>query len=242
MNPPDSGPDSAPDSSADSGAVLTRLESVRAAIAAAAESAGRAPDAATLVAVSKTFPAEAIRPVLRAGCRVFGENKVQEAAEKWPALRADFPDVRLHLIGPLQSNKVKDAVALFDVIETVDREKIARRLAAEMAAQDRRPQLFVQINTGEEPQKAGVPPAEADAFLAACRAAHGLEIAGLMCIPPADQPPAPHFALLAKIAERNGIKALSMGMSADYETAVQFGATHVRVGSAIFGPRDYPSG
>ncbi|MEQ8604955.1 MAG: YggS family pyridoxal phosphate-dependent enzyme [Marivibrio sp.] len=222
--------------------VLSRLARVRADLDAAAKSAARAPADVTLVAVSKTFPGEAIRPVLTAGHRVFGENKVQEAAEKWPALRADFPDVRLHLIGPLQSNKVKDAVALFDVIETVDREKIARRIAAEMAAQGRRPQLFVQINTGEEAQKAGVLPADADAFLAACRETHGLEIAGLMCIPPADQPPAPHFALLAKIAERNGIVRLSMGMSADYETAVQFGATHVRVGSAIFGPRDYSSG
>lgn len=233
---------SSTDPAATPAATLARLQTVRAALAEAAEAAGRTASDVTLVAVSKTFPAESVRPVLEAGCRVFGENKVQEAVEKWPALRADYPDVELHLIGPLQSNKVKDAVAAFDVIETVDREKIARRLAAEMAAQGRKPALYVQINTGEEDQKAGVPPAEADAFIAACRETHGLEIAGLMCIPPADQPPAPHFALLAKIAERNGIEILSMGMSADYETAVQFGATHVRVGSAIFGARDYPAG
>lgn len=219
-----------------------RLAAVRDAVAAAARAADRDPGAVSLIAVSKTFPAEAIRPVLAAGQRVFGENKVQEAAGKWPALRADYPDLRLHLIGPLQSNKVKDAVALFDAIQTVDRDKIARRLAAEMAAQGRRPDLFIQINTGEEPQKAGVLPAEADGFIARCRAEHGLEIAGLMCIPPADEEPSPHFALLAKIAARNGVQALSMGMSADYEIAVQFGATHVRVGSAIFGARDYSGG
>ncbi|MCR9219443.1 MAG: YggS family pyridoxal phosphate-dependent enzyme [Alphaproteobacteria bacterium] len=219
-----------------------RLAAVRAAVAEAARAAGRDPEAVSLIAVSKTFPAEAIRPVLAAGHRVFGENKVQEAAGKWPGLRADYPDLRLHLIGPLQSNKVKEAVALFDAIQTVDRDKIARRIAAEMADQDRRPDLFVQINTGEEPQKAGVLPAEADGFIARCRDAHGLEIAGLMCIPPADEEPSPHFALLAKIAARNGVDALSMGMSADYEIAVQFGATHVRVGSAIFGARDYSGG
>jgi hypothetical protein len=216
-----------------------RLAEVRDRIAAAAEEGGRDPAAVTLVAVSKTFAADAVRPVLEAGQRVFGENKVQEGAEKWPALRGDYPDVTLHLIGPLQSNKVKDAVAAFDVIETVDREKIARRIAREMAEQGRALELFVQINTGEEPQKAGVPPMEADAFLKTCRKDLELRIAGLMCIPPADEEPAPHFALLAKIAARNGIERLSMGMSADYEIAVQFGATDVRVGSAIFGPRDY---
>lgn len=216
-----------------------RLSEVRRNIADAAREAGRAADDVTLVAVGKTFPAEAIRPVLAAGQRVFGENKVQEAVEKWPGLRTDHPDVTLHLIGPLQSNKVKDAVAIFDVIETVDRDKIARRIAHEMAAQGRTLQLFIQVNTGEESRKAGVAPAEADDFIARCREEHGLAIAGLMCIPPADQSPAPHFALLAKIAARNGVAALSMGMSADYETAVRFGATHVRVGSAIFGARDY---
>lgn len=216
-----------------------RLRDVRDRIAAAAEEAGRDPADVTLVAVSKTFPADAIRPVLAAGQRVFGENKVQEGVEKWPALRADHPDVTLHLIGPLQSNKVKEAVATFDVIETVDRDKIARRIAREMADQGRGPRLFVQVNTGEEDQKAGVLPAETDAFLARCRDEHGLTIDGLMCIPPAEEPPAPHFALLAKIAARNGIQGLSMGMSADYETGVRFGATAVRVGSAIFGARDY---
>lgn len=216
-----------------------RLRDVRDRIAAAAEEAGRDPADVTLVAVSKTFPADAIRPVLAAGQRVFGENKVQEGVEKWPALRADHPDVTLHLIGPLQSNKVKEAVATFDVIETVDRDKIARRIAREMADQGRGPRLFVQVNTGEEDQKAGVLPAETDAFLARCRDEHGLTIDGLMCIPPAGEPPAPHFALLAKIAARNGIQGLSMGMSADYETGVRFGATAVRVGSAIFGARDY---
>ncbi|MBP5858142.1 YggS family pyridoxal phosphate-dependent enzyme [Marivibrio halodurans] len=216
-----------------------RLSEVRRKIADAAREAGRAADDVTLVAVGKTFPADAIRPVLAAGQRVFGENKVQEAVEKWPGLRVDHPDVTLHLIGPLQSNKVKDAVATFDVIETVDRDKIARRIAHEMAEQGRTLQLFIQVNTGEEAQKAGVVPAEADGFIARCREEHGLAIAGLMCIPPADQLPAPHFALLAKIAARNGVAGLSMGMSADYETAVRFGATHVRVGSAIFGARDY---
>lgn len=216
-----------------------RLRDVRDRIAAAAEEAGRDPADVTLVAVSKTFPADVIRPVLAAGQRVFGENKVQEGVEKWPALRADHPDVTLHLIGPLQSNKVKEAVATFDVIETVDRDKIARRIAREMADQGRGPRLFVQVNTGEEDQKAGVLPAETDAFLARCRDEHGLTIDGLMCIPPAEEPPAPHFALLAKIAARNGIQGLSMGMSADYETGVRFGATAVRVGSAIFGARDY---
>ena len=216
-----------------------RLTEVREKIADAAKAACRDPSEVTLVAVSKTFDADAIRPALDAGQRVFGENKVQEAVDKWPGLRADYADVTLHLIGPLQSNKVKEAVATFDVIETVDRDKIARRIAREIADQGRTPRLFIQVNTGEEEQKAGVLPAETDAFIARCREEHGLTIDGLMCIPPAGEPPSPHFALLAKIAERNGVSDLSMGMSADYETGVRFGATHVRVGSAIFGSRDY---
>ena len=175
--------------------------------------------------------------LLRAGHRVFGENRVQEAQGKWPALKTEFPDLELHLIGPLQSNKAKEAVALFDVIETVDRQKLARVLAKEMARQGRRPVCFVQVNTGEEPQKAGVWPGAADAFIAECRDELGLPVEGLMAIPPEAEEPAPHFALLAKIAARNGLAKLSMGMSADFEIAVQFGATHVRVGSAIFGPR-----
>jgi len=220
---------------------VERLGTVREKIAAATAQADRPDGSVTLVAVSKTFPAESVRPVLEAGHRTFGENKVQEGTGKWSALRADFPDVRVHLIGPLQSNKVKEAVSAFDVIETVDRDKIARRIASEIADQGRAVDIFVQINTGEEPQKAGVLPREADAFIAQCRETHGLPVAGLMCIPPADQEPAPHFALLAKIAARNDIDQLSMGMSADYEIAIDFGATFVRVGSAIFGPRDYPT-
>jgi len=214
-----------------------RLEQVRGRITKAARAAGRASEDITLVAVSKTFGADTIVPVLEAGQRVFGENRVQEAQEKWPALRERLPDVELHLIGPLQSNKARDAVALFDVIHTVDRSKIAAALAAEMARQERRPRLLVQVNTGAEPQKAGILPEEADAFIAECRDRHGLEIEGLMCIPPEDENPAPHFALLEKIALRNGLAALSMGMSGDFETAIALGATHVRVGSAIFGSR-----
>ena len=214
-----------------------RLAAVRANIAAACEQAGRAPDDVTLIAVSKTFPPEAVTPVLEAGQRHFGENRVQEAAAKWPALKDRFPDVTLHLIGPLQTNKVKQAVALFDVIHSVDREKLAAQLAKEMERQGRRRPVFVQVNTGEEPQKAGVAPADADAFIRACRDDHGLDVIGLMCIPPVGENPAPHFALLDKIAARNGLSQLSMGMSADYEAAVTLGATHVRVGSAIFGPR-----
>lgn len=212
-----------------------RLAEVRDAIAAAARAGGRDPADVRLIAVSKTFPAESIAPVLAAGQLDFGENRVQEAAGKWPDLRR--PDTRLHLIGPLQSNKAADAVALFDVIHSVDRMKIARALAAEMDRQGLRPELFVQVNTGEEPQKSGVGPLEADAFVRACREEHGLEIAGLMCLPPAGEDPAPHFALLADMAGRLGLKRLSMGMSADYETAIRFGATDVRVGSAIFGER-----
>ena len=219
---------------------VQRLGAVRAAIAAAAQAAGRPSRDIVLVAVSKTFPAEDIHPVLGAGQRVFGENRVQEAKAKWPQLKAEFPDVELHLIGPLQSNKAAEAVALFDVIETVDRPKIAQALASEIVRQKRSPKLLIQVNTGAEPQKAGVLPEATDAFLAECRAM-GLEIAGLMCIPPANEEPALHFALLEKIARRNGLNLISMGMSADYETAVKFGATHVRVGSAIFGARDYPA-
>lgn len=191
----------------------------------------------TLVAVSKTFGAEAIEPVLTSGQRVFGENRVQEAKAKWPPLRLKYPQTELHLIGPLQSNKAKDAVALFDAIHSVDRVSLCESLAKEIQKQQRHPTLFVQINTGEEPQKAGIIPGEADAFIVRCRSDFGLTISGLMCIPPVDQPPAPHFALTAKIAERNGLKLLSMGMSADFATAIMLGATHVRVGSAIFGHR-----
>jgi pyridoxal phosphate enzyme (YggS family) len=213
------------------------LAAVEAEIVRACAEARRERASVTLIAVSKTFGAEAIAPVIAAGQRVFGENRVQEAKAKWPALLAEHPGLALHLIGPLQSNKAKEAVALFDAIHSVDRDSIAAALAKEIARQDRCPQLFVQINTGEEPQKAGVAPAEADAFLARCRETHGLAIAGLMCIPPVDEAPAPHFALTAKIAARNGLKLLSMGMSADFAIAIQFGATHVRVGSAIFGAR-----
>ena len=197
---------------------------------------GRGPASATLVAVSKTFPAEAIRPVLLAGQRHFGENRVQESQTKWPGLKADFPDVRLHLIGPLQSNKAEDAVALFDVIHTVDRPKIAAALAAAIQKKQRTPELLIEVNTGEEPQKAGIPPHETAAFLAHCRGL-GLAISGLMCIPPLDEEPAVHFALLATLARDLGLPKLSMGMSADYETALQFNATYIRVGSAIFGDR-----
>ena len=191
----------------------------------------------TLIAVSKTFEGPAILPVIAAGQRTFGENRVQEARAKWPALTSAHPGLALHLIGPLQSNKAKEAVALFDAIHSVDRPSICEALAKEIDRQQRTPQLFVQLNTGEEPQKAGIAPAEADAFIASCREQYGLQISGLMCIPPVDEAPAPHFALTAKIAARNGLKNLSMGMSADFAIAIQFGATHVRVGSAIFGMR-----
>jgi len=203
-------------------------------IARAAQAAGRSPGDVTLVAVSKTQPWEAVAPVLAAGQRVFGENRVQEAQSRWAD---DRGDITLHLIGPLQSNKAADAVAFFDVIETLDREKLARVLAEEVQKQGRRPRLYVQVNTGEEPQKAGVVPGEADAFIAACRTTYGLAPEGLMCIPPAEEPAGPHFALLAKIAARNGLAKLSMGMSGDFETAIAFGATSVRVGSAVFGAR-----
>jgi PLP dependent protein len=216
---------------------VARLQAVRAAIARAARDFGRDPASITLVAVSKTFPAEAVEPVLAAGQRVFGENYVQEAKTKWTPLRERYPDVELHLIGPLQSNKARDAVGLFDAIHTLDRESLASALAKEIAKAGRAPRLLVQVNTGEEPQKGGVMPAAADAFIAACRERWSLPVAGLMCIPPADEPPSPHFALLHKIADRNGLATLSMGMSADFEAAIQLGATHVRIGSAIFGAR-----
>jgi len=214
-----------------------RLRAIRQKIAAAEREAQRAAGAVTLVAVSKTFGAEHIRPVIEAGQRVFGENRVQEAQAKWPALRQEFPDLELHLIGPLQSNKAREAVALFDVIETVDREKIAAELAKEIGRQGRAPRLYVQVNTGSEPQKAGIEPAAAVAFVKRCREVHGLAVEGLMCIPPADENPGPHFALLEKLARQAGVEKLSMGMSGDYELAVAFGATGVRVGSAIFGGR-----
>jgi pyridoxal phosphate enzyme (YggS family) len=214
-----------------------RLAEVRQHIAGAARAAGRDPAAVTLVAVSKTHGADRVRELLDAGQRVFGENRVQEAEEKFPALKAGYPDLKLHLIGPLQTNKAREAVALFDVIESVDRERLAATLAKEMARGGRRPDCYIQVNTGEEPQKAGVLPAEVDGFVAACRDTHKLPIMGLMCIPPVDEEPAPHFALLAKMAARNGLATISMGMSADYETAIRLGATHVRVGTALFGQR-----
>jgi pyridoxal phosphate enzyme (YggS family) len=214
----------------------TGLAEVRNALERAQAGSGRR-QPVTLVAVSKTFGPEAVEPVIAAGQKVFGENRVQEAKAKWPALKARHPDVELHLIGPLQSNKAREAVALFDAIHTVDRPSLCAALAKEIARQNRRPLLFAEINTGAEPQKAGVLPQDADGFLRACRENHGLEISGLMCIPPIREAPAPHFALTAKIAARNGLKLLSMGMSADFEAAVRFGATHVRVGSAIFGER-----
>jgi pyridoxal phosphate enzyme (YggS family) len=214
-----------------------KLAEIRARIDRARTRFGPPPDRVTLVAVSKTFPAENIEPFLAAGQRVFGENRVQEAEAKWPGLRASYDAIELHLIGPLQTNKAREAVALFDVIETLDREKLARTLAEAAAGAGRSPRLYVQVNTGEEPQKAGVAPAQADGFIAAVRGTYGLAVEGLMCIPPADEPPGPHFALLAKIAARNGLDRLSMGMSGDFETAVRFGATSVRVGSALFGER-----
>ena len=217
---------------------ISRLAAVRQEIAQACWAAGRDPDSVTLVAVSKTFEAAAIEPVIAAGQRVFGENRVQEAKAKWPSLRSRYPGLELHLIGPLQSNKAKDAVALFDAIHSVDRPSLCDALAKEIARQGQGPTLFVELNTGGEQQKAGVLPETADDFLNACRERYGLSISGLMCIPPANEPPAPHFALTAKIAARHGLKCLSMGMSADFVTAIAFGATHVRVGSAIFGARD----
>jgi pyridoxal phosphate enzyme (YggS family) len=213
------------------------LARVEAEIAEACAAAGRPRGEVQLVAVSKTFGADAIVPVLRAGQRVFGENRVQEAKAKWPELLQAHPGIALHLIGPLQSNKAKEAVALFDAIHSVDRTSLCEALAKEIQKHGRSPELFVQVNTGEEPQKAGIAPGEADAFVARCRSEFGLPIAGLMCIPPVEDAPAPHFALTAKIAARNGLKLLSMGMSADFAIAIRFGATHVRVGTAIFGHR-----
>ena len=215
----------------------TQLAAVRAEIARACKDARRDPAEVTLVAVSKTHQAEQIEPVIAAGQRVFGENRVQEAKAKWPPLKAKHAGIALHLIGPLQSNKAKEAVALFDAIHSVDRPSLAEALGKEIAKQGRSPLLLVEINTGAEAQKAGVLPKDADAFLDQCRAVYGLTISGLMCIPPLDEAPGPHFALTAKIARRNGLKLLSMGMSADFMTAIQLGATHVRVGSAIFGER-----
>jgi len=213
------------------------LAEVNRRIAEAAKAAGRRPADVTLVAVSKTHGPERVREVLEAGHRIFGENRVQEAQEKFPALKAAYSDLELHLIGPLQTNKARDAVALFDVIQSVDRERLAAVLAKEMGRQLRRPACFIQVNTGEEPQKAGVLPSQLDAFVIACRDMHKLPVVGLMCIPPFDEEPALHFALVAKMAMRNGLPKVSMGMSADYETAVRLGATHVRVGSALFGAR-----
>lgn len=217
--------------------IAARLDEVRRTIAASAKDCGRDSNAVTLVAVSKTHDAVAIAEALAAGQRVFGENRVQEAKAKFPALKAAHPDLELHLIGPLQTNKVKDAVALFDVIETVDRPKLAEALAAEMAKTGRRPRCLIEVNTGEEPQKAGILPADVDAFVAACRGTYDLPVTGLMCIPPVDEEPAMHFALLSEMARRNGLAEVSMGMSGDYPVAIRFGATAVRVGTAIFGTR-----
>lgn len=221
----------------ESHSIALALLDVRQEIARACRDAKREPSSVTLIAVSKTFPAEVVEQAIAAGHRVFGENRVQESKAKWPALKEKHPDIELHLIGPLQSNKAKEAVALFDAIHSLDRSSLCEALAKEIAKQQRRPRLFVEINTGAEKQKAGVLPEDADAFLARCRDQYGLVVEGLMCIPPLDDTPAPHFALTAKIAARNGLKLLSMGMSADFPVAIQFGATHVRVGSAIFGAR-----
>jgi hypothetical protein len=213
------------------------LHKVQSLIARRVSDVGRPAGSVRLIAVSKTFPAEAILPVLEAGQRLFGENYVQEAKAKWPGLKESFPDASVHMIGPLQSNKAAEAVRLFDCIQSLDRESLAKELAKEIRKVGRAPELFVQVNTGSEPQKGGVLPMETEAFVTRCRDVHGLEISGLMCIPPAEQPPSPHFALLAKLARSLGSPLLSMGMSADFEAAIQLGATHVRVGSAIFGAR-----
>ena len=219
------------------GVIAANLAAVRERIAAAARAAGRAPESVTLVAVSKTHPAASVRQALMVGHRVFGENRVQEAQAKYPELRGEFPDLALHLIGPLQTNKVRDAVALFDVIESVDRLRLAQALAREIEHSGRRPPCLIEVNTGEEPQKAGIMPADADGFILECRERLELPIIGLMCVPPLDEDPAPHFALLREIARRNDLQVLSMGMSADFEKAIRFGATHIRVGTAIFGAR-----
>jgi pyridoxal phosphate enzyme (YggS family) len=216
------------------------LRRVQSEIAAAAKAAGREAGAVKLIAVSKTMPAPTVEQAIRAGQRLFGENRVQEALGKWPALKERYPDIELHLIGPLQTNKVKDAIGLFDAIETLDRPKLARVLSEEMKRTGKRPRLFVQVNTGEEPQKAGIAPGETAEFVALCRETYGLTIDGLMCIPPFDEEPSMHFALLAKLAGTLGLGELSMGMSGDFEKAIAFGATHVRVGTAIFGARPPP--
>jgi pyridoxal phosphate enzyme (YggS family) len=221
-------------------AAALRLADITARIDRAARRFGPPPDEVRLVAVSKTFPAEAIVPLLEAGQRRFGENRVQEAQAKWPGLRASYDGIELHLIGPLQTNKVREAVSLFDVIETVDREKLAAALSAEMQKQDRRLPCFVQVNIGGEAQKSGIAVSEAVAFVARCRDVHGLDVVGLMCIPPADAPPGPYFAHLAELGRAAGVRYLSMGMSADFETAIAMGASHVRIGSALFGARPQP--
>jgi PLP dependent protein len=220
--------------------IAANLATVRGRIEAAARAADRAADSVALVAVSKTHPAAAVRQALAAGHRVFGENRVQEAQAKYPELREQFPDLALHLIGPLQTNKVRDALAAFDVIESVDRPRLAQALAKEMDHTGRRLPCLIEVNTGEEPQKAGIMPMEADGFIRECRNRLGLPVIGLMCVPPIDEEPAPHFALLREIARRNELGVLSMGMSADFEKAIRFGATHVRVGTAIFGARGQP--
>lgn len=226
------------------GGVADRLADVRRAIAATAADCGRPAESVTLVAVSKTHPAESVEEALAAGQRIFGENRVQEAKAKFPALKARFPDLELHLIGPLQTNKAREAVSLFDVIQTLDRPRLAEELAKEIARErekaGRSPRLLIEVNTGEEPQKAGLPPGEVESFLAACRDTWNLPVTGLMCIPPVDEEPAMHFALLSEMARRLGLAEVSMGMSGDFETAIRFGATHVRVGTAIFGARPYP--
>ena len=219
--------------------VTAALQEVKARMERSARDAGRSPRAVQLVCVSKGKQAEDILPALEAGEWVFGENRVQEAQKKWPALRERFPNLELHLIGPLQTNKVREAVALFDVIETLDRPKLAEALAKEIQASGRSPEFFIEVNTGREPQKAGILPEDADGFIGLCRDQLGLKVTGLMCIPPADEQASPHFALLSIIAKRNGLPKLSMGMSADYELGIQLGATHVRVGSALFGARHY---
>lgn len=229
-----------PDEAPQHTATTDRLKQVRAKIDRSARDAGRDPGSVHLVCVTKGQDAEQILPALQAGERIFGENRVQEAGRKWPELRGSYPALQLHLIGPLQTNKVHEAVELFDVIETLDRPKLATALAAVLAGSARRPRLLVQVNTGLEPQKAGVSPLDADDFISFCRSSCGLEIDGLMCIPPEAEQASPHFALLAEIGRRNGLKALSMGMSADFELGIQLGATHVRVGSAIFGARSAP--
>lgn len=217
--------------------VAENLSALNGRIAKTARKADRNPDDVSLVAISKVHAAETVREALIVGHKIFGENRIQEAQQKWPALKEEFPDITLHLVGPLQTNKVRDAVALFDVIETLDRPKLAAKLADEMARQSRHLPCFVQVNTGEEPQKAGVWPKDADAFIAACRSDYGLTVQGLMCIPTQNEEPALHFAFLREIAKRNDVACLSMGMSADFETAIELGATHVRLGTAVFGER-----